>query len=159
MNPVALVTGASRGIGRGIALELAKLGHDLVINYARNTAAAKATASECADAARHAGKTIRAEPFKADISAAEDRVGLVEFTRTTFGRLDLLVNNAGMAPEVRADILEATEASFERLIETMRSTPGTRIEKLEAFYVTVPDRADAEPCLPCAEAVRYAAGR
>ena len=116
MNSLALVTGASRGIGRGIALELAKVGYDLVINYAGNLAAAQTTAADCVAAAGQTGKTIRAEICQADVSVAADRARLIEFTRATFGRLDLLVNNAGVAPNVRADILEAGEESFDRLI-------------------------------------------
>ena len=110
MNPVALITGGSRGIGRGIALELARTGHDLLINYASNEAAAKDTAAQCA---KHG---TRAEIFRADVSKSGDRSSMVEFCRKTFGHLDLLVNNAGVAPEIRADILEASEESFDRLI-------------------------------------------
>lgn len=116
MNPVALITGGSRGIGRGIALALAKLGHDLVINYAANAAAAGQTANDCMAEAKTAGKQIRAEVCQADISQSADRKRLLEFTQAKWGRLDLLVNNAGVAPEVRADILEATEESFDRLL-------------------------------------------
>jgi NAD(P)-dependent dehydrogenase (short-subunit alcohol dehydrogenase family) len=116
MNPVALITGASRGIGRGVALELARLGHDLVINYAGNLTAAEQTAADCVATGSTAGKMLRALPCRADISQAADRQRLVEFTRETFGRLDLLVNNAGVAPNVRADILDASEESFDRLI-------------------------------------------
>jgi 3-oxoacyl-[acyl-carrier protein] reductase len=111
MNPVALITGGSRGIGRGIALELARMGHDLVINYASNETAANETAEQCA---KHGSRT---EIFKADISKSTDRRDLVEFCGKAFGRIDLLVNNAGVAPEVRADILDATEESFDRLID------------------------------------------
>lgn len=116
MNPVALITGASRGIGRGIALELAKIGHDLVINYAGNEAAARQTAADCVAVAQTTGKTIRAEICQADISKGLDRKKLVEFTKSEFGWISLLVNNAGVAPDVRADILEATEESFDRLM-------------------------------------------
>jgi len=116
MNQVALITGASRGIGRGIAMELAKLGHDLVINYKANGTAAKQTAADCIAAAKDAGKTIRAEVCQADISKSGDRKKLIEFTRKHFDRLDLLVNNAGVAPNVRADILDASEESFDRLM-------------------------------------------
>jgi 3-oxoacyl-[acyl-carrier protein] reductase len=116
MNPVALITGASRGIGRGIALELAKLGHDLVVNFAGNEAAARQTAADCLAVAKEKCHSIRAEICQADISVSADRNKLIGFTRSAFGRLDLLVNNAGVAPSVRADILEAGEESFDRLI-------------------------------------------
>ncbi len=123
MNPVALITGASRGIGRGIALELAKLGWDLVINYASNAAAAAETAVVCGDISRSSGNVIRAETCQADISVSIDRQKLIEFARKSFGRIDLLVNNAGVAPNVRADILEASEESFDRLIMTNLKGP------------------------------------
>ena len=116
MNRVALITGASRGIGRGIALELAKLGYDLVINFASNLVAAEQTARDCTMEAGSNGKTIRAEICQADISQNVYRQKLIEFTQTQFGRLDLLVNNAGVAPDVRADILESSEESFDRLM-------------------------------------------
>lgn len=115
MKAVALITGSSRGIGRGIALELARAGkHDLVINYAGNEAAALECRKLCLEAAWTAG--IRVEVVQGDVSVAEDRAKMVDFVRNTFGRLDLLVNNAGVAPNVRADILEAGEESFDRLI-------------------------------------------
>ncbi len=110
MRPVALVTGASRGIGRGIALALAAAGHDVAINYAANADAAE----EVRAAVEAAGG--RAVPVRADISSGGDRERLVEQAYTAFGRVDLLVNNAGVAPAVRADLLEAGEESFDRLI-------------------------------------------
>jgi len=116
VNQPALITGASRGIGRGIALELAALGCDLVVNYASNEQAARQAATDCLALAQTHGKKIRAEVFQADISKAADREKLIGFARSKFGRLDLLVNNAGVAPVVRADILEAGEESFDRLI-------------------------------------------
>ncbi len=116
MNPVALITGASRGIGRGIALELAGIGYDLVVNYAGNAKAAEDTAAECVARAKGAGKIICAGVCQADISVGGDRLKLIDFVKEKFGRLDLLVNNAGVAPNVRADILEAGEESFDRLI-------------------------------------------
>ncbi len=117
MNSVALITGASRGIGRGIALELAAIGTDLVINYASNLSAAKQTAADCRSSAKTNGKKIRAEIRQADIGNGNDRQKLIDFTKKNFGRLDLLVNNAGVAPDVRADILEAPETSFDRMID------------------------------------------
>ena len=114
-SPVAFITGASRGIGRGIALELAALGtHDLVVNYAGNETAARDCQAMCREA--FDGKDRRVEIVQGDISRVEDRERMIGFVEDGFGRLDLLVNNAGIAPDVRADILEASEASFDRLI-------------------------------------------
>ncbi len=118
MNPVALITGASRGIGRGIALELARLGYDLVINYAANRSAADETVRACQSIAQAAGQPVRVTAGQADISRASDRRKLIDFTRETCGRLDLLVNNAGIAPAVRADLLDLTEESLDRLLAT-----------------------------------------
>ena len=116
MNRLALITGGSRGIGRGIALELAKLGYDLVINFAGNAAAAQQTVRDCMMEAGSSGQNIRAQLCQADISQSAHRQELIEFTQREFGRLDLLVNNAGVAPDVRADLLESSEESFDRLM-------------------------------------------
>jgi NAD(P)-dependent dehydrogenase (short-subunit alcohol dehydrogenase family) len=107
---VSLVTGAGRGIGRGIAIELAKQGHAVAINYAGNSVAA----DECLALVRSAGGD--GITVQADISISTDRERLVADTVDRFGRIDLLVNNAGVAPEKRADILDASEESFDRLI-------------------------------------------
>ncbi len=113
MKPIALITGASRGIGRGIALELASLGsHHLIINYAGNETAA----TECRNLCLEAGNEIEVEICQADISKSADQQRLVQFAKDRFSRIDLLVNNAGVAPDVRADLLEASPESFDRLV-------------------------------------------
>src|SRR5215475_11559938 len=101
-NRVALVTGASRGIGKGIALALAECHLDLVVNYTSHQEAAEAVKSE---ASRHG---VRAEVCQADISRRVDRLNLVDFVKETFGRIDVLVNNAGVAPDVREDMLQSS---------------------------------------------------
>jgi NAD(P)-dependent dehydrogenase (short-subunit alcohol dehydrogenase family) len=116
MNPVALITGASRGIGRGIALELARIGYDLVLNFVSNEDAAQSTAAECRSAASAAGRAIRAEICRADLALASERAELIAFAQKTSKRLDLLVNNAGVAPTTRADILDAQEESWDRVL-------------------------------------------
>lgn len=116
MNRVALVTGASRGIGRGISLELAKAGHDLIINFAGNEAAARRTATDCVQSAREQGYAIQAVIRQANVGSAEDREKLIDFARKRLGRLDLLVNNAGISSIGRKDILEAVEEDFDRLM-------------------------------------------
>lgn len=112
---IALVTGASRGIGRGIALELARIGWSVAINYASNVAAAQECKQLCGEAAPGSTRA-QFEIIQADISRSEDRTRLLSFVRGRFGWVDLLVNNAGVAPIVRTDILEAGEESFDRSI-------------------------------------------
>jgi 3-oxoacyl-[acyl-carrier protein] reductase len=109
-TPIAIVTGAGRGIGRGIALELAKLGFNIAVNYAGNAQAA----DECLELVRQNGGDGIA--VQADIADADEREKLVAQTLEQYGRIDVLVNNAGVAPNVRADVLEAGEESFDRLI-------------------------------------------
>jgi 3-oxoacyl-[acyl-carrier protein] reductase len=123
VNAVALITGASRGIGRGIALALAGLGCDVVINYVRNISAAEQTALDCVAAARAKGKTSRAKIIRADIAVKADRLQLIDQTLAEFGRLDILVNNAGIAPEARVDLLETSDESFDLVLTTNLKAP------------------------------------
>ncbi len=107
-RPVAIVTGASRGIGKAIAVELASLGYNLVINRVQQTP------PETQKEVENLG--ARCEFLQGDISSAEDRSRLVALAKSRFGRADFLVNNAGVAPLKRMDILEATEESFDRVM-------------------------------------------
>lgn len=120
-GPVALVTGASRGIGRGIAEELSAGGWSVVLNYCGNEQAAKESAAACRERAIHEGQ--RFCTVQADISKAEDRERLVETAWTLCGSVDALVNNAGIAPAQRADILDASETSFNEIIATNLGGP------------------------------------
>lgn len=114
-RPVALVTGSGRGIGRAIALALAAEGHAVAINSRTADAARRDKgAYEVLDAIERTGGA--ACVAQGDIASADDRARIVGATLAAFGRIDLLVNNAGIAPAVRADILEAGEESFDHLI-------------------------------------------
>ena len=113
--PTALVTGGSRGIGRGICISLARAGFGVAINYTANADAAQECKRLCIDAAPGA-KKARFETIQADISNSHDRARLLDFIRQELGWIDVLVNNAGVAPKARADLLEATEESFDRLM-------------------------------------------
>ncbi len=116
-DQVTLVTGAARGIGRGIAVALAERGWSVVINYRGNAPAAQ-QALELVERAGSRGLVIQA-----DIANATDRARLIAQTLETFGRIDLLVNNAGMPPRQRMDMLETTEASYDEVMATNLKGP------------------------------------
>jgi 3-oxoacyl-[acyl-carrier protein] reductase len=107
----AIVTGASRGIGRAIATDLAKT-HQVIGTYRGRLDAAESLQAET-------GAGI----FPCDISSSADRTALIAHARERLGRLDLLVNNAGITQRERRDILEATEESFDELIGTNLKGP------------------------------------
>jgi NAD(P)-dependent dehydrogenase (short-subunit alcohol dehydrogenase family) len=107
---VALVTGASRGIGLGIATALAQSGFDVAIDDVHEPAAV----ADAVAAVQSAG--ARVMYVRADVSDPAARAAMLQQIERGFGRLDVLVNNAGVAPRVRADLLDATEESFDRLI-------------------------------------------
>jgi NAD(P)-dependent dehydrogenase (short-subunit alcohol dehydrogenase family) len=117
MKPVALITGGGRGIGLGVARSLAQDGADLVLCGVREEGAVADALQEL----RHLGAEVLY--CRVDITDATARHRMLDTIRAHFGRLNLLVNNAGVAPAVRADILEATEESFERLIRTNLQGP------------------------------------
>jgi 3-oxoacyl-[acyl-carrier protein] reductase len=109
-NQVALVTGAGRGIGRGITVGLAECGWTVVVNYRRNAQAAVETI-RLIEKAGGQGLAVQA-----DIAQTTDRHYLVEEILRQFERIDLLVNNAGIAPRQRVDILEVSEASYDEVM-------------------------------------------
>jgi NAD(P)-dependent dehydrogenase (short-subunit alcohol dehydrogenase family) len=108
-RPVALVTGGSRGIGRGICLELARHGYAVAVNYAGNEDAARETVGLL-------GPDADALAVRADVSDAAQRERLVDDVLSRWGRIDVLVNNAGITSVGRKDILDATEESWDRVL-------------------------------------------
>jgi NAD(P)-dependent dehydrogenase (short-subunit alcohol dehydrogenase family) len=113
----AIVTGAGRGIGRGIAQALGRAGWTVVVNYHSDASAAAQTAGEIEQSGG------RALPLQADIAQSEGRTHLVDETLKELGRIDLLVNNAGIAPRQRADLLETGEESWDEILGTNLKGP------------------------------------
>ena len=107
----ALITGGSRGIGFGIALEMAKAGFNLAINGVRDQKAVQPVL----DGLKMFGiKVIYAQ---GDVSKKQDRDKILKTVVTEFGQLNVLINNAGIAPKERKDILEATEDSYNYVMD------------------------------------------
>lgn len=113
MSPpkVAVVTGGSRGIGRGIVEELGALGLAVVVNYRSDAHSAN---EACALAEKRGAERTLA--VQGDMAILEDGQRLLDCALNAFGRVDVWVNNAGVAPEVRRDILETTPESFDRVL-------------------------------------------
>jgi NAD(P)-dependent dehydrogenase (short-subunit alcohol dehydrogenase family) len=107
---VALITGGGRGIGLGISRALAADGCDLAINGVRDEAAV----ADVLDELRQSGAEVIY--CQGNVAEAADRASIIETVQKHYGRLHVLVNNAGVAPKVRADLLEATEESYDRVM-------------------------------------------
>jgi 3-oxoacyl-[acyl-carrier protein] reductase len=110
MKPVALVTGGSRGIGFGIAKKLAEAGYDLGINGIRPESDAQANLDEL----KALGSKV--VYLQGNIAEKTDRKSIIEGLKAHFGKIDVLVNNAGVAPRVRCDVLEVTEEDYDHLM-------------------------------------------
>lgn len=111
MRPVAIVTGASRGIGRAIATDLVS-SHTVIGTYKGNKEAAESLA-----------QATGCPVIQCDVASRADHQHLVAEVLNQYGRIDLLVNNAGIAPRVRADLLEASEEIFDEVLGTNLKGP------------------------------------
>ena len=110
MRKVALITGGTRGIGLGIAQKLAQEGIDLALNGVRSQSSVEDVISEL----RKEG--IQVEYFPGNIAEKNDRDSILKGIKEKFGHLNFLINNAGVAPRVRADVLEVEEEDFDHLM-------------------------------------------
>ena len=138
-SPLALVTGAARGIGAAIAVKLANLGMNVAIFDIIDS-------SETAGAIESAGQT--ALSFVGDITSPEDRQKALDEIEQRFGRIDVLVNNAGVAPTVRADILDASEESYDRVMNINMKGPYFLTQAVAARMIAQREaRADDWMCI------------
>jgi NAD(P)-dependent dehydrogenase (short-subunit alcohol dehydrogenase family) len=140
-RPVALVTGGTRGIGFGIARSLAASGWDLALSGLRPPGDVTAAI----DTLTASGAVVEYCP--ADIGVAGDRARLVETTLARFGRVNLLVNNAGRAPRTRADLLVASEDSFEEVMRTNLQGPFFLTQRVAGLLART---READPSAPAA---------
>lgn len=131
---IAFVTGARRGIGRAIALALAGRGYDVVINDIARDDAAEATLA----ALREAG--ARSTFVAGDISAESGHAALVQSAWDAFGRLDALVNNAGVSVAKRGDMLEEDIADIDRVMRINLRGPWLLTAELARRWVAEPQR-------------------
>jgi 3-oxoacyl-[acyl-carrier protein] reductase len=134
MPQTALVTGGSRGIGRGICLSLAKAGWSVAINYAGNKQAAETTQELCRQAAT--GPDQEFGILQADISDKVQREELLRSALARFSRIDALVNNAGIAPRHRVDVLEMSEESLDEVMSVNLRGPLLLSQALAREWVT-----------------------
>lgn len=136
-SPVALITGGARGIGLGIARCLGEAGYRLAVNGVRAEEQAEDSLAEL--------KTISPAVVycQGDVSTAADREAIVEQVRSEFGRLDVLINNAGITSSGRKDILEAEEESFDRVFGVNLKGPFF-LTKLCANWMVEQQKAGAE---------------
>src|SRR5271163_3437538 len=137
--PVILVTGSSRGLGRGVAETLAQAGFSVAIHYASNKEAAETTAASCKKLAPHAGQKFAI--VGGNIGLAADRQRLFDEVLTAYGHLDALVNNAGVAPRVRADITEATEEIFDEVVGINLKGPYFLSQLAARYWLANPGRS------------------
>ncbi len=112
MKKTALITGGSRGIGLGIAKSLAQAGFDLAINGVRD----EDQVTEVLEELRTIG--VQVIYCQGDVGDPSARKGILDQVNSQLGQLNLLVNNAGVAPKERKDILEATEESYDYVMKT-----------------------------------------
>ena len=111
-RPVTFITGASRGIGRGIAIELARSGYD-VAGSARTFDSADTSRGLLEVKQRIEDLGGRFLPLQGDVAALDDHERMLDEIYMEYGRLDVLVNNAGVAPAQRLDVLEMSAASYD----------------------------------------------
>ncbi|MFH1941894.1 MAG: 3-ketoacyl-ACP reductase [bacterium] len=146
-RPVALITGAGRGIGRGIAIELAENGFDIVGNDVQyNPEDRKTGLFEVKDRVVEAGCAFL--PVQGDISDLSAHENMLKQAIAKFGKINVLVNNAGVAPEKRADILEASPESYDRVLSINARSAFFLTQRIARHMIDqVQQNPEKKPCI------------
>lgn len=138
-TPVAMITGASRGIGAAVAVELARGGYDIAI---LGPSKPRDTAARIGELGR------RVLAYQGDVTSVTDRAGALHRIEQEMGRLDVLVNNAGVAPAERTDILQADEESFDRVVSVNLKGPYFLTQAVANWMILQRrQRTDARMCI------------
>jgi len=140
MKSVALITGGSRGIGLGIATELAKVGFNLAINGLRDESFVADTLNGLKS---HGVEVIYVQ---GDVSLKNNRDRMINQIIAHYGQLNILVNNAGIAPHERKDILEATEESFDQVINVNLKGPYFLTQQVANHMIGIKKKEPSQFC-------------
>jgi NAD(P)-dependent dehydrogenase (short-subunit alcohol dehydrogenase family) len=129
MNKTAFITGGTRGIGFGVALALGKAGFDLAVNGMRN----EGEVTDALEELRNIG--VNVAYFQGNVAVREDRQAMLDKILSHFGSVNVLVNNAGIAPRERADILHAKEEIWDEVMEINLKGPYFLTQLFANYFV------------------------
>ena len=129
MNKIAFITGGTRGIGFGVALALGKAGFDLAVNGMRN----EGEVTDALEELRNLG--VNVAYFQGNVAVREDRQAMVDKILSHFGSVNVLVNNAGIAPRERVDILHAKEEIWDEVMEINLKGPYFLTQLFANYFV------------------------
>jgi NAD(P)-dependent dehydrogenase (short-subunit alcohol dehydrogenase family) len=129
MNKIAFITGGTRGIGFGVALALGKAGFDLALNGMRN----EGEVTDALEELRNIG--VNVAYFQGNVAVREDRQAMLDKILSHFGSVNVLVNNAGIAPRERADILQAKEEIWDEVMEINLKGPYFLTQLFANYFV------------------------
>ena len=129
MNKIAFITGGTRGIGFGVALALGKAGFDLAVNGIRN----EGDVADALEELRNLG--VNVAYFQGNVAVREDRQAMLDNILSHFGSVNVLVNNAGIAPRERADILHAKEENWDEVMEINLKGPYFLTQLFANYFV------------------------
>jgi len=129
MNKIAFITGGTRGIGFGVALALGRAGFDLAVNGMRN----EGEVTDALEELRNLG--VNVAYFQGNVAVREDRQAMLDKILSHFGSVNVLVNNAGIAPRERADILHAKEDIWDEVMEINLKGPYFLTQLFANYFV------------------------